>query len=172
MAKNKSPLQALKKQLAAQEKTAATLRKKIEQAEKENKPKLITDKVKTLADVYKIAKPTKEEWAILKYNGKSKRMLFAKHYLILALISEVLNEGHLFKMDDNEYRYYPVFDVRGSGFVFSLSDYACYDACTAVGSALSFKNEELADYAGTTFFQQYKDAITFGSEKFKMLLKK
>ncbi len=168
----KKQISTLQKQLATKEKEAATLRKKIELEEKANKPKLITDRVKTLKDVYKMAKPTKEEWVVLNYAGNSKRLLFAKYYMVLALISEVLNEGHVFSMTDNEYRYFPVFDLRGSGFVFSGSFYGYYHDYTAVGSALSLKNEALADYAGTTFLQDYKNAMLLLPNNFKNQIKK
>ena len=146
-----------KKASALLEKKSADLLKKIEAKKNANKPKDIIDRVKSLKDVFKIAKPTKEELVILNYKGRSKRVLFAKYMMILSLISEVLNEGTVLKMDDE--RHYPYFFVS-SGFVFRNTGYgdSCADAASA--SRLALKNDKLARHAGTIFLKEYKDAIT------------
>lgn len=160
--KKDNNIQTLEQQLADSEKKSQALRDKIEQHNNNsNNPKDITDKVKTLADVFKIAKPTKEEWAILRYEGKSNRMLFAKYMMILSLISEVLNEGHVFTMKPDEKRHYPYFYLAvSSGFAFNITTYIVTGANTSSASRLCLKNEKLAKHAGQIFLKDYKNAIT------------
>jgi len=141
------------------QKKSAALRNKIEAKNNANKPKSIMERVKTMKDVLKIAKPTEEELVVLNYSGKSKRLLFSKYMMILGLIVEVLNEGHEFKMDGSEYRYYPYFMVS-SGFVFYSTSYDVTNAGTPSASRLCFKTRELAECAGEIFFKEYKNAIT------------
>ena len=148
----------LEKQLADMEKKSVELRKKIEEKNNANKPKSIIDRVKTFKDVLRIAKPTKEELAILNYKGKSKRLLFASHVMALSLISEVLNEGWLPKRGDR--RWYVWFDVS-SGFVFFNTSYVDTYANTLSASRLCLKNTELAEHSGKIFIQYHKNVIGF-----------
>ncbi len=155
----KNSKQTLEKQLAVKENEAELLRNKIAKIKEATKTKNIMDRVKTLKDVLKIAKPSAEEKAIINYSGKSKRMLFAKHIMILSLIAEVLNEGYVFKMDGSEYRYYPYFDVS-SGFVFYYSFYGDSGAATSSASRLCVKSQELAEHFGKVFLEYHKNAYT------------
>lgn len=148
----------LETQLKKAEKTAETLRKKLEAEKLKNKPKSIMDRVKNFSDVLKIAKPTKEELALVKYVGKSKSLNFAKNMLVLSLISQVLNEGWTPKMDGSEYRYYPYYRVS-SGFDFGGTYFGCDAANTSSAFRLCFKTSELAEFAGKTFENEYKSAI-------------
>ena len=155
---------SLQDQLLEAKKAAETASKKVQDIEAKiqveavkNKPKSIMDRVKTFADVLKIAKPTVEELKILNYKGKSKRIKFAADIMALALIHEVLNEGWLPKMGKDE-RWYVWFDVS-SGFVFD--DALCVDtiANTSSASRLCLKNEELAIHSGKIFTQYHKNVI-------------
>ena len=155
--------ESLEDQLASKIKVAVStekqiqlLRDKIEAKEKASKPKSILDRVNTLSDVLKIAKPTKEELAVIKYTGKSKRMLFAKHMMVLSLISEVLNEGWLPKL--GEYRWYPYFDVS-SGFVFHNTFCGSTDADSGSASRLCLKSDELAAHAWKIFLPEWEKLI-------------
>ncbi len=146
----------LEQQLADSQKKSAELQKKIRAKALANKPKTIMDKVRTLADVLKIAKPTIEELRLLNYKGKSKRILLAKDFMVLGLISEVLNEGDQPKIGEN--RHYPYFDVS-SGFVFGNAGCADSDADSGSASRLCLKSRELAIHAGKVLTPYYKQAI-------------
>ena len=157
----KANISALEKQLAKKQKEVKDIEKKIESEKAKNKPKDIRDLVKSMKDVLRISKPTKEELTIINYSGKSKRLLFAKNFLIISLISEVLNEGWKPKTNDSEYRYYPYFYLKAVSSGFDFRDSACvYDyAVTGSASRLCFKTSELAEYAGKTFLKEYQNAI-------------
>ncbi len=155
---------SLEQQLAEAEKSAKQqeekvklIREKIQKKAEANKPKSIMDIVKTFESVLKIAKPTKEELAIIKYSGKSKRLAVARDFMILSIIAEVLNEGKLPKLKGE--RYYPYFDVS-SGFVFNSTIYADAYANTGSASRLALISRPLAIHAGAIFLQYYKKAIS------------
>lgn len=145
----------LEKELEASEKKSAEIRKKIQDL----KPKDITERVQSFADVLKIAKPTKEELALLNYSGKSDRIKFASKIMRLALGSEVLNEGEKPKANGKDERHYPYFDVS-SGFAFFGSSFFVSFAITPSASRLSLKNSKLAVHHGKIFLKEHKDAIT------------
>lgn len=155
---------SLEQQLAEAEKLAKQqenkvklIREKIQKELEANKPKSIMDIVTTFNDVLKIAKPTKEELAIIKYSGKSKRLAVARDFMILSIIAEVLNEGKIPKLKSE--RYYPYFDVS-SGFVFNDTLYDATTARTSSASRLSLISRPLAIHAGTIFMKYYKKAIS------------
>ena len=151
--------QTLQEQLDSKQKEVALILKKIEDQKKATQPKSIMDRVKTMKDVLKIAKLEAEELKLIKYSGKSKRMLFAKHMAILSLISEVLNEGHIFTMTSSEERWYPWYEVS-SRFVFGTTLCDGTSADTGSAARLCLKSEELAIHAGKIFLKEYKNAIT------------
>lgn len=160
---NKKTTDKLEKQLAAKQaelkKVTDALEKQIEKIKNANKPKDITERVKSFNDILKIAKPTKEELAIINYNGKSDRIKFAGKIMKLALGAEVLNEGQFPKADGNQHRHYPWFDVS-SGFVFYNTHYADSHANTSSASRLSLKSEKLAVHYGKILLKEHKEAIT------------
>ena len=145
--------QTLQQQLQASQARTALLLKKIEDVKKKPTPKTIFDRVSNFKDILKIAKPTKEELVVINYSGKSKRLLFVKHTMVCALITEVLNEGSI----DNIW--FPVFKISGSGSVFSTSIINYYDVYSAVGSALRFKDERTSNFAAKTFPAEYKNLL-------------
>jgi hypothetical protein len=77
----------------------------------------------------------------------------------LIVIARAINHNVEPNWDDqNEYKYYPYFDMRsGVGFSLSFCGY-CYSS-TYVGSRLSFRTREKAEYAGKQFLEIYKDLI-------------
>lgn len=155
---------SLEQQLAEAEKLAKQqeekvklIREKIQKEAEANKAKSIMDIVKTFESVLKIAKPTKEELAIIKYSGKSKRLAVARDFMILSIIAEVLNEGKTPKIKGE--RHYPYFDVS-SGFVFNDTDYDDTNASASSASRLALISRPLAIHAGTIFLEYYKKAIS------------
>ena len=117
------------------------------------------ERVNTLSDVLKIAKPTKEELAVINYSGQSARLGFARDAMIVSLISEVLNEGHKFKMMPDEQRHYPFFWIKSSGLGFDKTLYDGSFAETGSASRLCLKTPELARHAGTKFKKYYQNFI-------------
>lgn len=77
----------------------------------------------------------------------------------LNYIRQALNEGWTPNWDDeNEYKYLPWFDMRGTtaGSGFSDSCYRFHCNNSNVGSRLCYKSQELATYAGKQFEEVYK----------------
>jgi len=156
-----SKKQNLQQQLETKLKETEVLRKKIEAEKLAKQPKTIMVRANTFAKVLKIAKPTKEELAIINYKGKSKRLLFANHTMVCALIAEVLNEG---KTDN---WWFPWFKNTGSGFVCDVSGNSYYGDFTAVGAALRFENQAKSDFAAKTFPTEFKNLMTSQQQKSK-----
>ena len=78
-------------------------------------------------------------------------------YAKLIVICRAINENKEPNWDDsNEYKYYPYFDMR-SGSGFSNARYDRWGASASVGSRLSFRTREKAEYAGTQFLDIYKE---------------
>ena len=78
----------------------------------------------------------------------------------LQIIAKALNEGWKPNWNDaNEYKYYPWFDLRGASFLFSYVYFNFCDADSGSGSRLCFKSMELAEHAGRTFINKYKNLI-------------
>lgn len=79
----------------------------------------------------------------------------------LVIITEALNtseDGETWKPDwdnHNEWKYYPWFVMSSSGFGFYGVDYRA--SLSSVGSRLCFRTRKLAEYAGKTFTDRYKD---------------
>jgi len=161
----------MKKQTLEQQLKAATQQKelavkkekaliaKVEAAKLKNKPKSITGKVKTLKDVLSITKPSKEVLALIKYNGSDELLLHSKYEMICVLLAKALNEGWIPKMDGSENRWYSWYSVS-SGFEFDGARCVTSSACADSASRLCFKTKELAEYAGKTFTNEYRNFIT------------
>ncbi len=129
-------------------------------------PAKITDRVKTLEDAYKelgidpyffgddLTDIEGDVWA------KDCKSVIA--YIKLIIVARALNEG--WEPDwsnDDEYKYYPWFDMSsgsGSGFSSDGCDYTY--SRSSVGSRLCFKTRELAEYAGKQFEDLYRDYFT------------
>jgi hypothetical protein len=79
-------------------------------------------------------------------------------YKKLKVIAKALNEGWEPNWDnEDEYKYYPYFDMRNNSFSFSDSYY--WHSFTSVGSRLCYRSSKLAVYAGTQFNDLYKDLM-------------
>lgn len=112
-------------------------------------------------------------------------------YIKLSIICEVLNEGWHPQFSLDEYRWYPYYKLltndeieemseeeknrvvgragngafAGGGLVFSYASNVSSFSNTVYGSRLAFKSEELAEYAGKTFIDIYKDFVMFTPEQ-------
>ena len=87
-------------------------------------------------------------------------------YRELKIITKALNQSDGDEWEpnwnnNNEYKYYPWFDMEtyndapaGSGF--SYNDCAHVGTYSSVGSHLCFKSRQLAEYAGKEFLETYK----------------
>ena len=60
--------------------------------------------------------------------------------------------------DSNQYKYFPWFDMSGSGF--SCDGFAHDRSRSALGSRLCYQSSEVARYAGKTFLKLYKEYFT------------
>lgn len=120
---------------------------------KENfKPEKITDRIKTLDDVFEAAGITAKTFYVKCATDNLDEDEIG--YREVKLICKVLNEGWHPSWDDGNYKYCPYFNM--SGFGFSITTYAYWIASTTVGSRLVFKSRELAEYAGKNFIESYK----------------
>jgi len=103
--------------------------------------------IKKMSDVYRINGITK-----LTTHPETKE----RYYEDLILISKALNGNWQPDWsDNNEYKFFPYFTFV-SGLRFSATHCRYRSADTHIGSCLCFKNRELAEYAGKTFFEQYQ----------------
>lgn len=83
-----------------------------------------------------------------------------KAYKILKMLANILNEGWEPNWDNNnEYKYFPYFNMSSSGFRVDGCDH--WATFSSVCSRLCFKSSELAKYAGTQFEDIYKDLFIF-----------
>lgn len=112
-------------------------------------------------------------------------------YIKLTIICEALNEGWHPQYTQNECRWYPYYELLTNeeiealseeeksrvvgragnfasaygGLVGSYAGSVSSHSYTRGGSRLAFKNEELAEYAGKTFIDIYKDFVMFTPEQ-------
>lgn len=112
-------------------------------------------------------------------------------YTKLSIICEALNEGWHPQFSLNERRWYPYYELltndeieemseeeksrvvgragfsasAGGGLVYSGAGYVSSSSFASYGSRLAFKSEELAEYAGKTFIDIYKDFVMFTPEQ-------
>lgn len=155
----------------------------------------ITDRVKTFDDaVGELGNehPLVKVYHSIKYGYTSELVgkdLLA--YIKLSIICEALNEGWYPQYTLDERRWYPYYELltneeieemteeekcrvvgRASynayaygGLVYSNANSVSSYSGTSSGSRLAFKNEELAEYAGKTFIDIYKDFVMLTSEQ-------
>lgn len=118
----------------------------------QEKPKPITERIKTIEDVLK-ANDTSQE-AIDKMFVNAPAHL--KSQYIAELLCKTLNEDWTPDWDDSDqYKYYPWFVMSASGFRFDDCDYwRAYSNC---GSRLCLKSRKLAEYAGKQFTALFKE---------------
>lgn len=155
----------------------------------------ITERVKTFEDaVSELGNehPLVKVYQSIKYGYCSELVgkdLLA--YTKLSIICEALNEGWHPQFSLDEYRWYPYYKLltndeiddmseeeksrvvgrAGSsagaygGLVYSYASFVSSSSYTYSGSRLAFKSEELAEYAGKTFIDIYKDFVMFTPEQ-------
>ena len=76
----------------------------------------------------------------------------------LQIIAKALNEGWKPNWNDtNEYKYFNWFNMINGSFSYYYT--GCNDSYADVPSTLFFKTHELAEYAGRTFINLYKDYL-------------
>ncbi|MGE8528473.1 hypothetical protein [Chryseobacterium rhizosphaerae] len=118
----------------------------------------ITEKVKSFEDACQILgiEPNIPQVEMLPENHQK---AIIAHYK-LVIIAQALNEGWKPNWDDDdEYKYYPWFDMEGSssGSGFSYLGYGHWYSDSYFGSRLCFKSRELARYIGETFVDLYRE---------------
>lgn len=116
-------------------------------------PEDICDTVTCIEDVFKHTGESYTEF-MEKHNGLSESAL---NYVLLEKGIAYLNQG--WKPDfnnSNQEKWFNYFDMRGSDFVFSGSDYGCVNSYASNGATLRFKNKKLAEHAAKVFFPQYR----------------
>ena len=155
----------------------------------------ITDRIKTFEDaVDELGNnhPLVRVYRSIKYGYTSELVgedLLA--YIKLSIICEALNEGWHPQYTQNERRWYPYYEFltneeieemteeeksrvvgracynahANGGLVYSSANNVSSNSNTSHGSRLAFKNEELAEYAGKTFIDIYKDFVMFTPEQ-------
>lgn len=155
----------------------------------------ITDRIKTFEDaVGELGNehPLVKVYQSIKYGYCSEfvgKDLLA--YTKLSIICEALNEGWHPQFSLDEYRWYPYYKLltndeiddmseeeksrvvgrasnyayAGGGLVCSYAGGVSSYSGTHSGSRLAFKSEELAEYAGKTFIDIYKDFVMFTPEQ-------
>lgn len=117
------------------------------------KQQKITDRVKSFEDACNVLCYFPEV-IISEFDSKS-----TIAYKKLVTIIEALNEGWKPNWKDkNEPKYYPWWNMSGSGF--SLYFVGCSCASSIVGSRLCFRSRELAEYAAKQFIDIYADYLT------------
>ncbi|MFK2380028.1 hypothetical protein ACIXN9_11910 [Bacteroides fragilis] len=121
---------------------------------KENKK--ITDLVKTFDDARRLTgRPDVPDFSNL---PTDMRKHFEAQYKMIVIV-EALNEGWIPDWDNNEYKYYPWFEMSPSSFAFDDSSCADADAIAGSGSRLCLKNKELSEYCGKQFIDLWKQFI-------------
>lgn len=126
----------------------------------------ITDLVKTFEDACEVLniETHGDAFAILKMKN---RTLLAEipitrcddPVLKIMIVIAALNEGWKPNWNNsNEPKYYPWFNMGGSGLSYYVFDYSV--SYTGVGSRLCLKSSELAEYAGKQFLLEYQEFLT------------
>ncbi|MFA6260375.1 MAG: hypothetical protein WC760_02835 [Bacteroidia bacterium] len=124
-----------------------------------NTPEKITDRIKTLQDAIEAVGVSEDAHVLLAYAGKDADMIAARSALELTIIARALNEDwEPDWSDSSEYKYYPWFNMSGSGVSYFDCDRVI--STSAVGSRLCYKSRELAEYAAKQFQSHYNNFMT------------
>ncbi len=87
------------------------------------------------------------------------RTYFENQYKAV-VITEAINDGWIADYSNQSQRkWFPVFYMSPSGFVFGYANYLCSDALAGGTSLLCFETETAAEYAGKTFTEIYQGII-------------
>lgn len=91
---------------------------------------------------------------------KDQQKAIIAHYK-LVIIAKALNDSWKPNWKDfSQGKYYPWFDMSGSGLSYHDYDYGL--SFSFVGSRLVFKSSDLAKYVGKQFIKLYKDYFVIG----------
>jgi hypothetical protein len=116
------------------------------------KPKKVTDRIKTVADILADNSITQAEFDKMCEGLEADEVA----YRIVKLLARSLNEGWYPNWSDgNERKFIPYFYMGGSSG-FRYHDCDAWASVSLVGSRLCFKSAELASYAGNQFTEVYK----------------
>ena len=142
------------KQVSESEKEAESIRKKLEAEKNKNKPKNITDLVKSYEDAcaFKGVKPT------LSYEKRNGRSIASIAHDRLEFTFSVLNEGYVFKMDVSEARWFIWWELDSSspsGLRFVSTAYPDDYVAAASAAHLCFFTPEDAKDAALKFPEVY-----------------
>lgn len=128
--------------------------------DKEVKHEDIRDKIKTFEDAAHIAIETPEGYGLLtEYERSVNIKSDTKAYIMLKLITYVLNEGWKPSLEEEEKRWYPCFAISNHGASSEYANFATSYAVKYYGSHMAFKSKELAEYAGKQFIDIYKSFL-------------
>lgn len=117
----------------------------------------ITERIKTFEDACQIL-GIDPATVIPALQGQSRDAMSIIAYCKLIIIIRALNEGWKPNWkDSSQWKYYPWFDMSGSGL--SYDDYGHVISFSCVGSRLAYKSEELCEYAVEQFADLYKDFL-------------
>lgn len=121
-----------------------------EQVKQVKKQEKLTDRIKTMNDVY-------SELGIDKSKFESSFMFKEDLYAAkIRLITKVFNQGWEPNWNNSsEYKYYPYFEIKNGGFSYSLA--LGWSTLTACGSRLSFKLKSDCEYCIKQFEKEFKD---------------
>lgn len=119
--------------------------------------KKITDKIKTLTDVYNYLGIDRN--SIIPFrNASTKQEKSINAFIDMQYISTVLNEGHKLDFENrNESKYYNWFERKGSSWCFGVCGVGSFSAF--LGFGFYFKSAELAKYAASQFLDVYIDYL-------------
>ena len=114
-------------------------------------------KIKTIEEAFQITGRPKVDFSIF---PEDLRTYFENHYNAV-VITEAINDGWVADYSNSkQQKWFPVFYMSPSGFVFHFSYYYGYSYAYAGGaSRLCFETEAAADYAGKTFLEIYKGIV-------------
>ena len=115
----------------------------------------IMDRIKTFEDAMEeTGRPDVPDFSCLPADMRKHFTALYKMYVI----TEALNEGWKPDWDDdNEYKYYPWFNMSPSSFAFGGSSFVYTSAGAGGGFRLKFRTRELAEYAAKQFIDIWKD---------------
>lgn len=118
----------------------------------------ITDRIKTWKDVVDEYRNVYGKTVSLPCEGRTKQERAVNAFYQIGIISFVLNEGENTDFKDrNEYKWYPWFERKSSGWVVSGAGVGYFDS--AVGFGCFYKTKELALYGGNTFLDIYTNYL-------------
>jgi hypothetical protein len=120
--------------------------------------KIRYDDIKTFDDACRAMGTTEQE-----FNDRFEKLGLSNDTLFyekLKIVVKAINDGWTPDWSNiNQYKYYPYFEVLGSGVGFSDSGYYYAGTLTSVGSRLCFESLEKAKYAGIQFIEIYKNYL-------------